>query len=239
MSGCCSKSYLKKFNNLSEFTALNAYSYYFMNKYTANDLLHFLNQLAQEPSSFTVSTLLDTYTETPAIIVVEIIDPQESVIVFVETCHLPHNRTSLQFWLIKSFVKTVLKSEQAIFAWENPYDQLSRFLHCGLFTRDLLDEARFVDVRAEYLEFDFRLFKHYRTGVRFWPLEKVIDNIFNEFLDQRESENIWSQGFYQPFRGIVNHRALQPLVQYAINACLAVTKLVHFMRIDAEGHRDP
>ena len=201
-----------------------------MNKYTQNNILHSLIHMAQKACSFTICTLFDVYTDTPALVVVEIINEHESVIVFVETCHLPADQKCLQFWLIKSFIKTILKPENSIFLWKNAYTQLVYFLPCGLFTHDLLEQAHFIDVRYEYLQFDRYLFKHNRKGIYLWSLEQVIANIFNECLDLPANEFIWSQGLYEPNRNINNHPALEPLVEYAIKSCLAVTKLVHFMK---------
>lgn len=212
------------------FEPVNSYSHYIMNKFTQNQILHFLIELAQAASSFSVTPLFDSHTDMAAIIVVEVINERESTVVLVETCHLPFDPKSLQFWLIKSFMQTVFKPEKTIFSWDDTYGQLLRFVQFGLFTESCLDMVNIVDVRREYLQFDLRFFQCQRKGIQFWSLEQVIGNLFNEFIDQPNNERIWSQGFYQPERRIVHHPALSALVQYAVDSCLAVTKLVHFIR---------
>ena len=220
----------KPFNNRSKFIPSNVYSYYFMNKYTPLNLLHYLIGLAQTTSSFTISTLFDAYTDTPALIVVEIIQATESVLVVVETCHLPYNRKSLQFWLIQSFIKIIFKPEKTVFTWDDARYQLASFVQYGLFTDDLLAQVYFVDVRREYLRFHSSLFKRNRNEIQYLSLEQIILNVFNECLGQQKNEYIWSQGFYQPSRHILNHPALQSMVRYALNSCLAITKLLNFIR---------
>jgi hypothetical protein len=131
------------------------------------------------------------------------INKKQSVVVLIETCHLPTRQDSLQFWLIKSLIKTVFSSKNTIYVWGNGIHRLSPYLQYGLFNEEHLQQSHFVDIEKEYREFDFKLFHRYRLGSNQWSLQEVIADLCNQFLDIQETMNI--------------------------NQCLAVTKVAYIM----------
>lgn len=96
-----------------------------------------------------------------------------------------------------------------------------------------MQRSHFVDIQKEYLEFDYKLFKRYRTGGSSWPLQEVIADVFNQFLDERETLNEWSQSFNRPTDIVtLDPRKQEPLVNYAVNQCLAVTRVAFLINKD-------
>ncbi len=71
---------------------------YLINQTTPSMLIQDLIQLAKQTTQFTIDTECDYITHKPALIQIEFLNIN-SVVLLIETCHLPHH-SSVLFWLI-------------------------------------------------------------------------------------------------------------------------------------------
>lgn len=105
---------------LPNFTPLNNYRYYLVNQSTNTDLIHDLIRLVETCQSFTIDTEFDYYNQSrPALIKIQLIDTYLSTIILVEACHMPSNRFSIKFWLIRSIFKKIFDETKIIYVWGN------------------------------------------------------------------------------------------------------------------------
>lgn len=167
-------------------------------------------------------------TQVPSILQVEIHNKHQSVVVFIETFHLPYEQDSLQFWLIRSFLRQVFKSSKTIYAWGDAVQRLLSFLPCNLITSDHLHLSKCVNIQDEYKQFDFRVFDYYRTGNHACALQNVITDVCYQFLDQEETSSNFSQGFDLPIKNI-DCRAEQSLINYLVNQSLTLTRIAYIL----------
>ena len=69
----------------------------------------------------------------------------------------------------------------------------------------------------------------YKTGAHPWGLQAAMADEFEQFLDKNETLNIWSRGLYRPDHKMYSHKMIS-MIYYAIDDCLAVTKLARTYR---------
>lgn len=225
----------EQLKSLDRFVPINTFRYYFITKHSTTKLLHHLIYLAQNTQYFTLSTTTDCQTHSPSILQIEIIDKHESLIVLIETNYLPQDPTSLKYWLIRSLVRTVFKQNNMVYVWGNVWNRLQPFSGLHLFYREDMDQPQFINIQEEYRAFDYRLNLRYRNGNHPWSLQMAIANICNQYLDQRQTFNDYNQCFHRPVDSI-HPTAQQPLIDYLVNQCLAVTRIAYILDRSMVSH---
>lgn len=241
---------------LPTFTPLNACQIYHINRTTSPVLLQDLIELARKTSRFTIDTEHDYYTHQPALIQIEFIR-RESVVLLIETCHLPY-KSSVLFWLIQSLLKVILKSPHLIFSWGDAISELTNFIPCGLFPSNTIQQMNTIDIQHHFKEWYNKTFIHDCDLLPFeddnlsctcshrpvknkndkWSLQKAIAYTFKEFLDKSRTKNNWSR--HLDLKNIhqlsvmtkKENNVREHLILYAVNDCLAVTKLLMVLEFE-------
>jgi hypothetical protein len=241
---------------LPTFTPVNQYQIHHINRATSPTLLQDLIELARATTMFTIDTEHDYYTHQPALIQIEFIGT-ESVVVLIETCHLPH-ASSVLFWLIRSLLKVILKPPHTIYAWGDIIYELTDFIPYGLFSWHALHAMNTKDIQYHFKRWYNKVFKHdcglqsfeddhvlctctYRPVKdrnNAWSLQKAIAYTFDEFLDKSRTKSRWSRyldlanGRHFPIGNKKEKKICEELILYAVNDCLAVTKLLIVVEFD-------
>jgi hypothetical protein len=200
---------------------------YLVNQFTNIDLLHYFILLAQSTRQFTIDTQSDWHTHRAALIQIELIHEHRSTILLVEVCHLPRQeQDSFVFWLIQSMFKSIFQRENRIYVWRDLIQELTHFLNSNLFTMDMLKMPDYIDLQENFKQWHTGKMDFNIIGRDKWGLQAVIGLIYGQFLDKSETLNIWSRPFYRYNNDTTK---LLSMIQYAVNNCLAVTKLAHTM----------
>lgn len=197
-----------------------------INRTTNSDELHDVIRLAQKAQYFSADTEGDIITNRSSLIQFELINKETSTIILIETHHLPMEKQSLTFWLIRAILKFILLPSKTIYSWGDAYDELFKFLDCGLFTQEQLRQPCLIDLQEEFKHWHFHQHGYYeRKPHEKWGLQPAIHNTFGEFLDKSQRLNRWSRGLYcNP-----HNPKVRSMIIYAMNDCLAVTKLAFKM----------
>ena len=243
-----------KLSVLPAFSPLNDYQVYHINRATSAMLLPDLIQCASRTTRFSIDTEHDYYTHQAALIQIEFIQ-DKSVVVLIETCHLPH-ASSVLFWLIRSLLKVVFKSSNTIYAWGNAIHQLSDFVQYGVFSSQTLYQMNAIDVQHDFKKWYNKTFFHHcgvlppfydnnalctcrhrsvRNPNNQWSLQNAIAYTFDQFLDKSRTKSRWCRpldiAYVQERFGLNDKqkRNLEYIIRYAVNDCLAVTKILVFL----------
>jgi hypothetical protein len=222
----------ERFSVLPTFAPLNNYETYFINKSTDINLLHHLIGLVKNTTYFSVDTEGDKYTNKRSLIQFELIHEHLSTVILIEVCHIPKQPNSLVLWLIRSIFQSIFQSTKIIYSWGDPIEELSKFVTYRLFTNSALYQPTMIDLQYEFKE--WHKGKHYgfnALGNDKWSLQYAVVNTYGQFLNKYETLNIWSRGLYRRNDEEYNEKLLS-MIQYAIDDCLAVTKLAYTMGQD-------
>jgi 3'-5' exonuclease len=219
------------FTHLPPFTPINSPAGYIINRSTDTYLLHELLHFAQNTKYFSLDTESDFLTMNPSLIQIEMIGQRESVVILVEVCHLPFHRDSLSFSLIRSLLKFILKPTNIIYVWGNGEEELSRFVRYRLFTSDALEGLKMVNLQSKFKDWHQESYGFSLVGKNKWGLQAAIADQCGEFLNKSERLNTWSRGLHRR-RTDPYWRKIQSMIFYAVNDCLAVTKLAQIMNKD-------
>ena len=209
------------------FTPLHPYVVHIVNQFTNTDLLHDLIQAVTRTDHFSIDIESDVYTHRPALIQIECIGEHRSTVILVEMRHLPADKQGLVFWLIRALLKFVLEPRKTIYSWSDARQELNAFVPCGLFSADTIQQLHCVDVQHKFKQWHDSLGMVDPLRRPQWALQAAIALAFDQFLDKSETMNTWSRGLQQhsPPSGR-DQQKIQSMIQYAVNDCLAVTKLV-------------
>lgn len=207
------------------FTTKNNYHTYLINKFTDTTILHDIIDAVKSTKNFTIDTESDWKTNQPALIQVEIIAEHLSTVLLVEVCHLPHNKSSLIFWLIRAICKFIFQEKNTIYCWGNIIKELKDFLIYNLFTIEELNQVHIVNMQDEFKIWHYNQFGFYKTENNPWGLQAAIYDTYEEFLDKHERLNMWSRGLYRTNN--YNRSKIESMIRYASYDCLAVTKLAY------------
>jgi hypothetical protein len=206
-----------QFSNKVPFAPLNRHAVYGVHRRTCTHLLHDLIHLAQNTQFFTVDTESDLVTNRLALIQIEMIHASLSTVVLVELAHLPDDSTSLQCWLIQSLLKSIFTPSKEIYAWGDLQQELTGVIPTG--------RLNVVNVQKEFKSWYGTRFLSDPTGNQKWGLQSAIATTFDEFLDKSETLNTWSCALLYARHSSVPSPRIQSMIDYAVNDCLAVTKL--------------
>lgn len=217
----------------SQFTPLNKSIVHIVNWATHTDTLYDILRSAQQTKFFSIDTEGDFKTNQPAIIEIELINRDLSQVLLIEMCHLPKDRTCLQFWLIRSIFKFVLQSSKTIYVWGDGIKELSQFIDFKLFNLDLLKQSRMVNLQRDFGRWHRNQIGLAIKGNNLWGLQAAIGDQFGEHLDKRLRLNRWSQSFTFVLKK-KGMSVCQSMIDYCANDCLAVTKLADRMNYPIE-----
>ena len=246
-----------EFSALPTLTLLTDYQIYLINHTTSIMLVQNLIQLARETTQFTIDTERDYATKAPALIQIEFIH-RHSVVLLIETWHLPHS-SSVLFWLLRSLLKIIFRPTNVLFSWGDSVFELSDFVNFGLFSLETIHELTTIDVQHEFKQWYNHRFPHTCGLPSFcgdtphctcqhrpvknrndpWSLQRAIAYTFQEFLDKSRTKSNWGR----PMSRINIHqystvakkeikRIDEHLILYAVNDCLAVTKLMMLLDLN-------
>ena len=197
--------------------------------------MHELISLAQKTKRFTIDTQFDKCTGRPSLIQIEFNNEVLSVVALVEACHLPTDRDSLSFWLIRSLFRFVLQPSKVILSWGNAATALAPFIRYGYFTASALQQLQNVDVQLEFGSW-YRDFAGNGCPCQSrCLLTTALAAATDEYFDESERSNIWSFGFFPSNAAHWNLQKIGRMIHYATNRCLAITKLARFIRAGKVG----
>jgi len=241
------------FSVLPPFHPVNDYDVYLINHSTSTILMQTLIELARQTTTFTIDTEQDYYSHQPALIQIEMIREQ-SVVILVEVCHLPHP-ASVSSWLMRALFKVIFQRDKLILGWGDIVDELTTFIDYGLFSSHLIKQINTIDVQHRFKSWYNRQYPHgcgllphaddqttctcpYRPVKHEnhrWSLQKAIGYLFDEFLDKSRTKSNWSRRLdsKDTRRFTITNRKeddSRELIAYAVNDCLAVTKLFTTMQ---------
>ena len=220
------------FSVLPKFVPLNEHEIYFVNESTDQSLLHDLIKLAQNTKYFAIDTESDRFTYKPSLIQIEMVHEELSTVLVFEMCHLPKNKSSLQFWLIRSLFKFILQPSKIIYSWDDAIAELKKFIAYGLFTKDAITQPTIIDLQLKFKE--WYISKHHGfnpVGNEKWSLQYAVVDTFQQFLNKHETLNKWSRGLYRQHDQQYTTK-LVSMIEYAVGDCLAVTKLAYVLGED-------
>ena len=218
-------------SHLPPFTSMNEFVVYGVNRWTDSLVLFDLMCLAQNTTHFTIDTESDVHTNRPSLIQVEMIHRSKSTVVLVEVGHLPRDRISAKFWWIKGVLKFIFEANKTVYTWGKIEDELMPFVSTGLFTEEMIKEVKSVDVQFEFKSWFNRTQTLDPMGTKRWGLQTAIRETFNQFLDKSETFNTWSRGLFNYHSQHRNEQKIEAMINYAVNDCLAVTKLANRIKV--------
>lgn len=208
----------------SKFTPLTRTSTYLLNRHSSMERWYYFIDLAQQTERFTIGTQGDFRSQRPALIQVEMIHHVLTTVILIEMCHLPIDRSSISCHLIRKLFERIFDPDKSIFSWGDGREDLRSFLCFDFFTAQMLENAYFTDIQAEFKRWYRRQFSFDPMKNNKWGLQRAIATIFDEFLDKSQTLNQWSRPLH------VDHNLkIDKMIEYAVNDCLAVTKLCDHM----------
>jgi len=220
------------FSVLPTFVPLNNYEAYIINKSTDTNRLHDIIRLVKDTKYFTIDTESDKYSGIPSLIQFELIHEHLSTVLLIEVCNIPTQQSSLVLWLIRDIFESIFQSTKVIYSWGNPIEELSKFVTYRLFTNSMLSQPTTIDLQSEFKEWHTGKYDGFNAVGRCkWSLQYAVVNTYGQFLNKKETLNIWSRTLYRRNEEEYTDKLLS-MINYAINDCLAVTKLAYTMGQD-------
>ncbi|CAF2135297.1 unnamed protein product [Rotaria magnacalcarata] len=242
-----------KLSVLPIFTPLSPYKIYHINQSTPTILLQDSITLARKTAKFTIDTESDYYTHESALIQIEFIH-SHSIVLLIEICHLPHE-LSVLFWMIRSLMNIIVKPSNVIISWGDTKRELESFISCKLISIKLIQKINDIDVQGYFKDwhdnllendYDHPLFDNKEMLCSYsrksledrnhkWSLQMAITFVFREFLDKTRTQSSWSRSLdlsrlKKSFIPNMKQKTIvKEMIQYAVNDCLAVTKLAKLL----------
>ena len=235
------------------------YQLYYVNRTTTEHTLMKLNDHINNSNLFTLDTEAVNILHQPnkpALIQLQIILSQSSsIMVFVETCHLPR-LDQPQFTLIKNLFKSLFQQIKTIFIWGD-IDELIPFTRYELFTTNQIYLSYNVNVQKKFKKYWLDNYPHQsasssngtstcrcRTcfGIEHDNLISIQDAVafeLNRWIDKRLTRQPFDIGLDPSLQylnsGQTNYR--QSLCVYAANDCDAIYQLIVSTDIISEQHQ--
>ncbi|CAF3597217.1 unnamed protein product [Rotaria socialis] len=184
----------------------------------------------------------------PALIQIQFVHEKDpSIIILIETHHLPPERSS-KFDKIKQLCQTILSSNNIASCWGDPKVELSKFTRFNLFDNDDIQRMVPKNIQADFKAWfncTYPTSTHCKDGPNdIYSLQAAIYLAFNEWLDKRLTLANWGCGIDwslkaylssnnmhdQQSRIIQDEEEIRTLMTtYASNDCFAVAKLYQMM----------
>ncbi|CAF0978074.1 unnamed protein product [Rotaria magnacalcarata] len=236
------------------FKSSSIYRYYHIHHRTPINVLEDLIDYAQEVHNYTIDTedqlQPPPQPSKPALLQIEYVHKNDpSILLIIEMMHLP-NRHERTFEKIKRLLKIIFSNNHNIYLWGNIEKELKHFHQFGLF-----DENDISSVKERNIQDEFKIYFHKNYPLspdiksnanETYSLQFAIYKMFNQWLTKRFTLANFGCGLDTALDTIIIPRKLlhqqeqimedeeairQFMITYALNDCLAVTKLVHELRL--------
>jgi uncharacterized protein YqgQ len=231
------------------FRPLSPYRYYHIHKNTPMDVLDDLIDYAKMVKNYTIDTedqLIPRKPSIPALIQIEYVyEDNPSILLLIECMHLPEQHEPI-FIKIKQLFKIIFAMEHTIYAWGDVKNELDDFYQYNLFDENDINHVNRRNIQDEFKKYfnttyptspDIKLQSNETYSLQF-----AILNTFNEWLTKRFTLGNFGSGLDMKLNTITVPRQFilmqedvikdekeirQLLINYALNDCLGVTKLVN------------
>ena len=226
----------------------STFKYFHINHETPMDVLDDLMDYASYIKHFTIDTENQMnrprQPSEPALIQIEFIHENDPpMIILIETMHLPPEDSS-KFHKIKKLCKMIFSRHNVVNAWGAPKAELKKFTRFNLFNNNDLDQLTSKNIEDEFRKWynkNYSESKHRKKNPNeTYSLQSAIYLTYNKWLDKRMTLANSGHGIdlsLRTYLPIKNHHERktriigdeeeyrQLMTVYAINDCLAVTKL--------------
>ena len=233
------------------FRPLSSYRYFHIHKNTPIDLLDDLIDYAKVVQHYTIDTedqLLPRRPSIPALIQIEYVyEDNPSILLLIECMHLPEQNEPT-FMKITHLCKIIFSMGHTIYSWGNLVDELVDFYQYNLFDGNDINYVNERNMQGEFKKY-FNTAYPTSPDIKLKPnetysLQFAILSIFNEWLTKRYTLGNFGCGLDLALHTVIVPRQLtymreqviqdekeirELLIHYALNDCLAVTKLVNIL----------
>lgn len=226
---------------------------------TPVNLLTCLIDSARKTIMYTIDTEGDFYTHQPALIQIEFVG-QDSLVILFEMCHMPLDTfDGHRCHLIRLLFETIFHTSNIIYAWGSITNELSNFVRYGFFSDELVHDLNLIDVQLEFKYWYNKTFTHQcsllwltdnddpsctclhrpvKDNNHQWSLQKAIAYTFGEFLDKSRTLSHWSRPLLSrnskrrsSLVTLTRGALVDDMIRYAVDDCLAVTKLAYVINV--------
>ncbi|CAM4982744.1 unnamed protein product [Rotaria socialis] len=225
------------------------YRYYHIHRETSIDVLNNLIEYAMNTTHYTLDTECQLQDppkpSTAALIQIEFVYKNHpSILILIETMHLPVEQ-SRTFDKIKTLCRTIFSDNHIIYSWGDIKDELSKFYQYNLFDRNDIHQINDKNIQQKFKEWfheNHPSSSHVqRKAQETYSLQMAIYLAFNQWLDKRMTLANWgcgldpalytiaiSQEYIKKKNQIIENEEeyRRLMIIYALNDCLAVTKLI-------------
>ncbi|CAF4379706.1 unnamed protein product [Rotaria magnacalcarata] len=149
----------------------------------------------------------------------------------------------------------IFKPSNVIISWGDTKRELESFISCKLISIKLIQQINDIDVQGYFNDwhdnllendYDHPLFDNKEMLCSYsrksledrnhkWSLQMAITYVFREFLDKTRTQSSWSRSLdlsrlKRSFIPNMKQKTIvKQMIQYAVNDCLAVTKLTKLL----------
>lgn len=222
----------------------SAYRYYYINRETSTETLDDLIEYARLTNEFSIDTEGQSrrppQPSDPALIQIELIQLNyPSLIVLIETLHLPPQH-SKRFGRIRELCQVIFTNDHTIYSWGPAKTELRKFFRFNLFDEHNMDRINERNIQDEFKSTfhsthpssPYVQIKQNET----YSLQMAIFIACNQWLDKRMTLADWGCGIdmalgtYSQSIKEDEKEIRQRMEAYAMNDCLAVTRIVNEIR---------
>ena len=234
---------LKEHKYASLYPPFTPLSYYkqFINRKTDEETLVELIHIASDSDIFlldTESIMVHHQPNRPGLIQLQIIQRNtSSIVLIIEINHLPLTY-SMAFQLIKEFFRIVLDSTKVIYTWGS-ITELNDFVQFNLFDAEQIKSSDNRDLQDIFKQFWQQCHEHKTTNDcrceqcikknpdGKWSLQDAVAYQLGEWLDKRQTCSPFNIGLDPKLnRSQDGLEFRETLIQYAVNDCLSMEKLM-------------
>ncbi|CAF0800758.1 unnamed protein product [Adineta steineri] len=243
----------KKLNNLPKFTPGQSYEIIFINYMTAFFVLLNLIKRARTTKYFTIDTETDDISGRPALIQLQLIHLEnnnnfkeeeaiKSTIIIFEMCRLRSETFNIHPRAQELF-DVIFHPSNIFLTWGNEDNEMLKFQNYEFVHSLPLTSLHIINVQGKFKNWYNSTYTHrpYKNPGDAWSLQMAISTIYKQFLDKSWTRSNWGQGldirlYLNLEFNAINYNVKSSLtdeeeqtrlklVNYAIDDCLAVTKL--------------
>ena len=222
----------------------SSYRYYHINRETSTDTLDDLTEYAQVTTEFSIDTEGQSrrppQQPDPALIQIEFIQQDyPSLILLIETLHLPPQH-SKRFEKIRELCQAIFTNNHKIYSWGPAKTELRKFFRFNLFDEHNMSRINVKDIQKKF-KWLFHSAHPSSPYVKIkqtetYSLQMALFITCNQWLDKRMTLADWGCGIdmalgtYRQSNKEDELEIRQLMEAYAMNDCLAVTKIANEIR---------
>ncbi|CAF2136421.1 unnamed protein product [Rotaria magnacalcarata] len=234
------------------------YRYYHIHHQTPMDILDDLIDYAKEVTNYTIDTedqlQPPPQPSKPALLQIEYVyENNPSILLIIEMMYLPKQHEPA-FIKIKQLLKIIFSNNHTIYLWGGIHKELKHFYRFGLFDENDINSVKERNIQDEfkcYLNQTYPLSPDIKLKTNeTYSLQFAIYKMFNQWLNKRftlanfgcgldpalDTIIIPRQFSNQQKRIIEDEEEIRKfMINYALNDCLAVTKLVYELPLSIES----